>query len=322
MFDWKPAPFFVIKNDELRRSVETDGFAIVDLLSQEKVDALRDIYAQEHQVQDRKGGMFYSVYSQDTAYRKRIHLDMQALLKPSFEDLFSDYSNAINFFINKVSGNQSGFSLHQDSSAVDEFNHSVLSLWIPLQDVDESNGALWLIEKTQFMFSPYRSVSFPFPFAKIKDTLQRYLQPIPLKTGQALVFDNRIVHTSGQNSSGSDRIAVVSGILPQQAEFQFAYQASPEDPIELYGQEKDFLVNYPNFFHNCTDRPQIGVRLGEAPFVFPEVSKEKFEKDCLSLGIPERNLFRSITEQTNFITEPQIVEVTDRKRSFFEKLFS
>ncbi len=322
IFNWSPAPITVIKNEGLRDSIEQEGYAVVDLISPERIEELRKIYFDNHQIEDQNGGMFYSVYSQDVAYRKRVHDEILGILKPAFDNLFIEYNNAINFFINKLSGEQSGFSLHQDSSAVDEFKHSTLSVWIPLQNVDESNGALWLIEKTHQLFSPFRSVSFAPPFANIIDTLASYLQPIPLEVGQALLFDSRVVHTSGQNTSGADRIAIVSGILPKMAEFQLSYQETPNAPIELYRQANNFLIDYPNFFHNCTERPHIGTHIGEAPFIFPKVKKEDFESDCATLGIPKRNLFKRTHEETKFITEPTGKPKPITRKNVFQRLFS
>lgn len=320
-FNWSPAPFTVFKDAGLASRIEEEGFAVVDFLSPDQLEQMQSLYGEEHRLEDEKGGMFYTVYSQDVAYRKRIHEMLQDILQPSLEAHFENYSNALNFFINKLPGDQSGFALHQDSSAIDEFKHSALSVWMPLQNVDENNGALWLIEKTHQLFSPFRSVSFAPPFAAIKDTLVDYLQPIPLKAGQALFFDARVVHTSGRNTSGKNRLAVVSGILPAEYDFQLSYQDAPNDPIELYRQAPDFLINYPNFFHDCTLRPTIGERIGEAPFVYPSVSKEQFEADCAALSIPKRNRYKEHNSEINFITEP-VAQEAAVKKNLIQRLFS
>ncbi len=303
-FSWTPAPFTIFKNSEIKQKVEEFGYAIVDLIEPSTIEEMLSIYHQEHQLTDEKGGMFYSVYSQDTDYRKRIHSALQTELNSVFEEHFTGYNNGLNFFINKLSGDDSAFSIHQDSSAVDEFKHSSLSVWIPLQDVDETNGALWVVEKTHQMFSPFRSVSFSPPFSNIKETVKKYLKPIALKAGQALVFDARIIHTSGKNTSGKDRIAVVSGILPAEATFQLSYQDKEDDPIELYQQADDFLINYPNFFHNCVVRPTIGKKIGEGAFISPKITSEQFENDCDLLGIEKVSLFHDGEPVQNFITEP------------------
>lgn len=307
-FSWTPAPYTVFKNANLKQQIETVGYAVVDLFDSDTISRMRELYHSEHSINEKEGGMFYSVYSLDIDYRKRVHSSLQEILDPTFEDLFTDYNNGLNFFINKLPGNDSSFSIHQDSSAIDEMKYSSLSIWIPLQDVDESNGALWAIEKTHVMFSPYRSVSFSPPFSNIQDTVKDYLKPIPLKAGQALIFDSRIIHTSGKNLSDEDRIAVVAGILPKEASFQLSYQDKPEDPIEIYAQEDDFLINYPNFFHDCVLRPTIGEKIGEAPFVYPKISAEEFEYNCSLLKIDKVKLYDEVESSRHFITEPVSLE--------------
>jgi ectoine hydroxylase-related dioxygenase (phytanoyl-CoA dioxygenase family) len=316
-FSWTPAPFTVFKKPEIKQKVEEFGFAVVDLFEPSTIDAMRSIYKQEHQLTDEKGGMFYSVYSQDVAYRTRIHEALKNELTPVFEENFTDYNNGLNFFINKLSGEDSAFSIHQDSSAIDEFKHSSLSVWIPLQDVDETNGALWIAEKTHQLFSPYRSVSFSPPFSNIKDTIKEYLKPVHLKKGQALIFDARIIHTSGKNTSGKDRLAVVSGILPNEATFQLSFQDKEDGPIEIYQQADDFLINYPNFFQDCILRPTIGEKIDEGKFVFPKITAKQFESDCELLGIEKVSLFTEGEPVQNFITEP-ITETPLVKAKFAE----
>lgn len=305
-FSWKPAPYSVFKDTELKKQIEEKGYAIVQFLDEQALNEMRAIYENEHNLTEENGGMFYSVYSQDVAYRKRIHESLQNVLETSLEANFKDYNNGINFFINKLSGSESGFSIHQDSSAVDEFKYSALSVWMPLQDVDESNGGLWVVEKTHQLFSPFRSVSFAPPFANIKDTVKDYLKPIRLKAGEVLIFDARIIHTSGKNTSGKDRLAVVSGILPKEATFQLSYQDGENDPIEIYEQADDFLINYPNFFHDCILRPTVGKKIGEAPFIFPKITAEQFEADCKELGIEKVSLYGKAELDQHFITEPKV----------------
>jgi ectoine hydroxylase-related dioxygenase (phytanoyl-CoA dioxygenase family) len=315
-FNWTPAPYTIFKNEDLRQQVEEKGYAIVDFLDQQIVEEIKGIYQEEHRIDAESGGMFYSVYSQDVEYRERVHTKLKDRLKTSFETHFKDYNNGLNFFINKLTGQDSSFAIHQDSSAIDETKYSALSVWMPLQDVDESNGALWLIEKTHKLFSPFRSVSFSPPFSEIKDTLRDYLKPIRLKAGQALFFDSRVVHTSGRNDSGQDRIAVVSGLLPLGTSFQLSYQESPEAPIELYRQADDFLINYPHFFHNCVLRPTIGEKIGEAPFIFPKISASTFEKNCADLGIEKVNLYKDEELSQVFITEPTYTNVPLKKSTY------
>ena len=215
--NWKPIKHRIFKSEKLAHTIHTKGYQVVDFLTQDVLDELDKIYTEEHHFDLENGGMFYSMYSKDTAYRKRVHSRIGELLKPKLEEYFKAYNNVINAFVVKLPGEKSEFYVHQDTTGLDELKYSPLSLWIPLQDITKENGALSVIEKTQWFFSPYRGISFPFPFKGINETIKRYLKPVFMKRGQALFFDNRIIHNSMANTSSKARVAIICGLFPKEA---------------------------------------------------------------------------------------------------------
>lgn len=304
---WKPALNKVFKSPELAKKIHEEGFAILPLISDEILDKLNAIYAREHSLNVENGGMFYTVYSSDTEYRLRVHNEIQEVLKPVLEEHFKDYTNVVNSFVVKASGNESEFYVHQDTTAIDEFKFSPLSLWIPLQEIDATNGALTIIEKTHWFFSPFRGVSFPFPFSNIVNIVRKYLKPVYMKPGEVLVFDPRIVHNSMQNTSGKDRVAIISGIFDKEAEFITCYKdpASSSNPIELYRHEADYTLTYQNFYYDCHVRPTSGTKFNEIPDQFPSMSAKQFIELCELNNVPEVNVLNEESNiQCNMIAEP------------------
>lgn len=306
--DWEPVKSSVIKDDDLANEIYLTGYKKVSCLNADLLSALKSLYDEEHQLEPKQGGMFYSMYSKDKAYRKRIHDRIQQILEPVFEKYFMHYKNVVNTFVVKLPGEKSEFYLHQDTTSLDEFKHSPLSLWIPLQNVDEKNGTIALIEKTHWFFSPFRGVSFSFPFRKINHSIKKYLKPIPLEAGEALFFDNRLVHNSLPNSSEGARVAIVCGIFPESAELQSCYKSQEEgSPIEIYSHKENYLLEYPNFFYNCTDRPVSGKLIHKIEQSFPEMSETEFEKLCQMNNIPVINSVENTevnTDNCELIAEP------------------
>ncbi len=330
--NWEPVKHSVFKNKELTDVIHSKGFSTFKALSENQLAQLNDLFDQEHSFNIKDGGMFYSMYSRDKAYRKRVHDSIAEILKPTLETHFKDYRNVVNAFVVKLPGEKSEFYLHQDTTAVDEFKFSPLSLWIPLHDIDETNGALAVIEKTHWFFSPYRGVSFAFPFKKINNTIKKYLQPVYMKAGEILCFDNRIIHNSMANNSDKPRIAVICGIFPKEAEFQTCYKAPVENsPIELYHHDDNYMMDYPHFFYNCTDRPITGKKGKIVSTLFPEMSAEEFEDLCQLNGIEQvGKLDNAEANTTNcqLIAEPDGINrfeeevINEPKRGFFASLFS
>ncbi len=249
--------------------------------------------------------MFYSVYSQDLAYREQIHQEVQQILQPTLDKWFKGYKNVINSYVIKLPGRASEFSIHQDTTALDETRFSPLSVWIPLQDISEENGAMCMAPGTHKLFSPYRGISFPFPFAKANETVRRYLEPVTLKAGEAVVFDPRVLHNSLPNLSDSPRIALICGIFPEEARFNICFKENPEAEIEIYDQDDDFLLKYPNFLHHCHDRPVSGEVVRKVEDKFPLMDDAQVEALLTDAGIEAKNLVLARSDEScNMIAEP------------------
>lgn len=304
---WQPVRHSVFRDSELAERIHLEGYAVVPWWSEEQLDRLQAICDREHRLQPAEGGMFYSVYSQDLNYRRRVHDDIAAVMQPTFDRHFVDYRNVVNMFVVKAPGPASEFAIHQDTTALDEFRYSPLSLWSPLGDVDASNGSLCLVPRSHRFFSPYRGVSFPFPFAHIQHIVREYLQPVPMRRGEVLVFDNRLVHSSLPNHSQCNRDAIVSGIFPAEAAFQVCFKQPGQTgaPIEIFEQAPDWLLNYPNFLQHCHERPVTGTVVGHALFDFEPMDESEFRALCASHGVPAvRALPTASPERCNMIAEP------------------
>ncbi|GHC06548.1 phytanoyl-CoA dioxygenase family protein [Thermomonas carbonis] len=304
---WKPVRHTVFRDAGLAERIHDEGYAVVSLWSEKELEELQAIGDREHRVQPADGGMFYSVYSQDLGYRRRVHDQVAAIMRPIFEKHFVDYRNVINMFVIKAPGLASEFGVHQDSTTLDEFRFSPLSLWSPLCDVDEDNGALCLVPRSHRFFSPYRGVSFPFPFAPIKHVVREYLRPIPMRRGEALIFDNRLVHCSLPNRSARNRDAIVSGIFPAQADFQVCFKQPglADAPIEIFEQGADWLLNYPNFLQHCHERPVSGTVVGHARFDFEPMDEAEFRAVCSRHGVAAvQAMPPASAESCNMIPEP------------------
>lgn len=318
---WKPVENRTIKDADLRHTIHEEGYAIVPLLSAEQITALREIYTREHSIDAATGGMFYSLYSSDFEYRLRIHQEIADILRPTLEAHFQDYKNIVNSFVVKASGKQSEFYVHQDTTALDEFKYSPLSLWIPLQEIDAENGAMTVIEKTHWFFSPHRGVSFAFPFQSIVSTVRKYLKPIYMQPGEVLVFDPRVIHNSMENKSGKDRIAIICGVFDKDAQFTTCYkEALADSPIELYRHEDDYTLRYPNFFYDCHVRPVSGEKFAEINELFPEMSSETFEALCAMNAIQPAHALGEASELAcNMIAEPDGINKFRETRALAEK---
>jgi hypothetical protein len=305
---WQPVNYVVLKNHAIADAIKGPGYAIAGKLDPKTLETLKGLYQSLHNFQSPQGGMFYSVYSRDLAYRKKVHQGIAEILQPVYDGLFTDYKSILNSYIVKVSGPDSEFSLHQDSTSLDEINFSCLSVWIPLQDTNLNNGCMCVVPHSHKMFSPYRGVSFPQPFDAISNTVRKYLQPVEVKAGEILLFDNRLVHNSVVNSSGHDRVVVMSGIFPAQAKIIRCYKdmKKKDDLIEIIEEEDDFLLTFENFFHDCACRPDTGQSVGFVEWDISQMAEQEFLSLCSKYGIKESKRANVIGQSANqaIIGEP------------------
>lgn len=303
---WKPVPQQIIRDTVLSETIDDIGFEVRSIISEDQIEDLKKIFGEFHEMNQEDGGMFYSVYSQNLDYRKRIHDQIGAVLKPTLNKHFKDFRVMINSFVVKVSGEKSEFYLHQDTTGLDEFQFSPLNLWIPLEDVNVQNGCLGAIPKSHKFFTPYRSISFPAPFDGINLTAKKYLQPVEMKKGDALIFDNRILHHSYKNLSGRTRVAVVCGLFPKDAElitcFKPKYELGGE--VELIAHEDDFLLRHPNFLIDCQSRPSTGRSLGWKNDPYHSISEGVFEALCNKNHVSRTEDSARPMGECNLISEP------------------
>jgi hypothetical protein len=257
---WKIAEHSVLKDKQTKEELFEIGFSISGNIGETKINQLRRTFESLHDFKQPEGGMFYSLYSNDLAYRNLVNKELISILQFDYDNLFENYKTVINSFIVKLPGPKSDFTLHQDSTGLDEYKYSPLSVWIPLQDTSLKNGTICVIPKTHGFFHPYRGISFASPFKNYEDVLRKFLFPIELKAGDILLFDNRLVHYSHLNQGQYPRIVVMSGIFPKEAEIISVFKDESEEnsPLEIYKQSEDFLITNTAFYENCTARPYRG----------------------------------------------------------------
>ena len=128
-----------------------------------------------------------------------------------------------------------------------------------------------------------------------------------MQRGEALIFDNRLLHSSLPNRSRHNRDAIVSGIFPAQATFQVCFKqpGQSDAPIEIFEQAADWLLDYPNFLQNCHERPVAGTVIGHAQFEFPPMSDTEFRELCAAHGVHAvHSMPEPAKQRCNMIPEP------------------
>ena len=145
------------------------------------------------------------------------------LLLGFFTGTFSHYRPLLSHFAAKGKGSDTRFNLHQDWSIVEEELYGVMHCWIPLQDVDQTNGTLAVLPGSHLLFHNYRSGTCPIRFTSI-DAYLEGLVHIAAKAGDVVIYHPALFHGSAANQSDTERLAVVAAITREEAPHVYFHQ--------------------------------------------------------------------------------------------------
>ncbi len=292
----------VFKDIVLQKQLNDNGFVVLDFLNDSELNYLLNFYKTKHP--ENINGFYTSTFAKDTEYRKDVDLAIQSQMKRNLDNYFVDYKVHCGSFIVKGADEKSALKMHQDMTLVDESIFTGINIWIPLIDLTETNGAIELLPRSHRLFKTYRGASLPDIYDGIEDSVHKLMQALYLKAGQAVIFDQSIIHYSPANKSGAVRPVINTFITHKDATIKICYwDKNDKNEIEIFEQEPDFMVNFQNFGHDIFSRPSIGKSIGFVPFDFPKITKE--------LLIKEYQLKDS---------EDTVISKT--KKSFFSRLFS
>src|SRR4051812_30944470 len=151
-------------------------------------------------------------------------------------------------FITKWPGPNSGFGAHQDPTLVDERRFRGVTIWIPLGDtgvVDgRDNGMLHVVAGShRFTDGPRTRDVDDFAFAGLEDDIAtRYGVGVPTRRGEAIVFDNRLIHYSMPNETDDPRVVVSLGMRPSEASC-VALRRNADGLVDLYEIDEDHYMS-------------------------------------------------------------------------------
>jgi hypothetical protein len=210
----------IFKNTAYQQIFENDGVLKIPFLEASELNTLKDAWLS---IQSAK--YFYpddqyhvTLLSHNKEYKNKI----SELLYPLFDRLQKitvDHYRVLttNLIIKYAWSGE--VPLHQNWTFVDEQKYTSLTIWCPLQDVDETNGALYFLKGSHRLFRDmYRGPNIPYFFIQYESDIKDRLVSIPMKAGEALIFDDSMLHYSPRNNTGEHRIAIQSNIVPEGSE--------------------------------------------------------------------------------------------------------
>lgn len=247
LFKSKNSPLF--NDSKLQAQFETDGYVKIPLLNENEIHDLKEFYLSLKHEHIGSYGFHVSLDSRDENYIKTIFNKLFTSLKPKLSPLLQNYKAFTASYVIKEAGLQNIVPPHQDWSFVDESEFSSATVWIPLMDVNKNNGALGVIKGSHLLFNTPRNSPSPQSRSLLADhlfTLFPYVEVIEMKAGEALIFNNKLIHASPPNTSDKARIGVGIGITQANAQLLHYYEVPNSNIIEVYKVNEGFFEKYNN----------------------------------------------------------------------------
>jgi hypothetical protein len=251
---------YLLKADELKRLLEEDGFVRVPFISADGVQQLRDLFDKfyEGSVQP---VIFNTLEGAEADKRKQIHHEIVSICQQSLDRYLENYKVIIAMYFNKKPGEHGTVGIHNDPSMTyEEYHH--LGVWIPLVNSDEKNGAMNFVRGSHHFFRPYFAKTISTPYCNVEPLLDAAMECIPVKAGEALIFDNNAIHCTRLNLSDKPRMAVIIKVVDKDAPCisLFRNPLQNEGRIEIIAQEDDYYLSAQ--WQDTMERPKAGKHAG------------------------------------------------------------
>ena len=264
----------IFRDPHLQKQFEADGMVKIPFLLDKEVEELYSIFNSiNHQVEK---GFYTTTWSKDIKVRLEVNKVLSLFFQPRIDSILKDYHFSYgNFFVKPPSENGDCMA-HQDWSSVDESRFTSLTLWCALDDTNGQNGNLRYVPGSFKLDNLIRGRHMPIYFERYQTFIHRYLmKDIPMKKGELLIFNQRMIHGSKPNKSRKLRLACGGMATPLSAPLIHYVGAEREGKLILRALDAsdDLFSKYDTF-----DTIEDGFTLKELEFQPKELSLRKLVK--------------------------------------------
>jgi ectoine hydroxylase-related dioxygenase (phytanoyl-CoA dioxygenase family) len=283
----------LFKDAQLQAQFESDGYAVIDLLDPAQVDDLKFFYRGLDHRRSSPHAFQVSLDNQSPDFVRTVFERLKESVGGSIDRHFKDYKIFTASFVTKSSDRLGVVPPHQDWTFVDESEFWSATVWCPLVDVNEENGALGVIKGSPRFYDhvrPSPSPQFAPPFKDQLAVIFPYLTVEKLKAGQAIVFDNRTIHASPPNTTAEMRLAFGIGITQREAGLRHYYMLPGQNRPLIEGFEVDpaFFYSYNNArlsaMYQTGDKPKNLNSLGVFALAPKQYNSAQLKERLLAAG--------------------------------------
>ncbi len=267
----------VFKDKALEGHFREHGYCLVQLLEPSDIKRLEEIYY-ANRIEEQPA-IERTTNTKNIELSRNVNRLAGEVITNRLNEYLLNYRKLLSAFIAKIPGKPSKMRLHQDPTFVDETRFKALNAWSPLVDVDETNGAVWIVPHSDKFFPGFRGQpAKEFEFDAIAGQVMNKLgQMVPMKAGQALIYDASLFHFSFENASGKIRIANTTIVVPEEATPIYYHHNTGLNTLDVYEMGEDFMLRF--YSEYLKSGVVEGKLISRVPYPAPhKVSFSEFEE--------------------------------------------
>lgn len=259
----------VFKDKRLQEQFDRDGYVKISLADAKTVQYLSTLYKEVQPLSYK--GFSSTIYNPDVDLKVKTSQKIFEVLDGVVKEQLENFRPLGCSFLCKTSGQESFLPVHQDWTIVDESRFASITVWMPLVNTNEKNGQLKVLPGSHRFTDVLRSPTLPGVFQNIKDDVYARMITLPVKAGEAVVFNHALLHASPPNLSGSDRVVATYGLVPAEAELHFYHRKNGS--VEKYKIKDDFFLTY----NNIGSAPGFAEKVEEFTYQWKEWNHADFD---------------------------------------------
>ena len=230
-----------MKDPERQEEFASIGYTIVDLITPE---AAAELLALAKEIHPERGGHMWEsdFYSPDLDVKRKVAETLQAVVQPAIDEHLVDHEMLIQNFVVNWPGPRGGLELHQHSSITDENKYRGAVIWLALHETSLENGTLNVVPQSHRVLGQHKAERTPEWFEGLHEHIcDNHLETVVLQAGQALVFDNAVLHNSYSNITDEPRMTAVIVVAPRDAALRY-YDYVDDGTVKIYELEPEFFL--------------------------------------------------------------------------------
>lgn len=269
--DFAPLQLHILKDVELEKKMNNDGFAVIDFVDEETVEELKAAYLKDFNDKQTNTGRFTTLEHATPDIRRHFHETIIQKCQKPLQMYFRNYNIPIASYFVKYSNSKGDLDWHQDSSLLlNAHLEPHYAVWCPLVAVDANNGALCVIKGSHRFNSTIILHDLPWPYAELSSLFERKKEILCLKPGQAVLFDIRLVHHATPNFTNEDRLCFTFRITHEKSKYyNMVCDTEEKNTVSVYQVAHDYYLTDK---WNTGVKPLLGNKAGELRNVHAKIN--------------------------------------------------